>query len=95
GSTLGTRGSEDGTVRRDEEHCCGARITLEAAPANAPFAITCGVYSSMFHTVYAGCENEAETKYDGMKVWLDRLVRIDLPTDEYHALLQEFVETFR
>ena len=67
GSTLGQKGSEEGTIVRDEEHSLGARITLERDTTVAPFAITCGIYGWMLHTRYFGSEDEAGTQYDAMK----------------------------
>lgn len=48
GTTVGTTGSEGGTILRDELHPDGARITLERTASQ--FAITCGVYGWMVHT---------------------------------------------
>lgn len=43
GHSLGTRGSENGIILRDEEHIEGARITLERDGDNAPFSVTMGI----------------------------------------------------
>ena len=67
GSTAGQRGSEEGTIVRDEEHALGARITLERETRAAPFAITCGIYGWMLHTRFFGDEAEAETEYARMR----------------------------
>lgn len=37
--TLGTEGSEKGTIIKDEEHNAGARITLEKDAGGFPFAL--------------------------------------------------------
>src|SRR4051794_28035861 len=94
GSTLGTQGSEDGVILRDEEHARRARITLERETNHAPFAITCGVYGSMFHTAFASSEQEAIQKYTEMKVWLDRMLADDVTEDDYLKRLKEFVDKF-
>lgn len=60
GSTIGIVGSEDGTIVADDEHAAGARITLEANCAHAPFAITCGIYGWFFHTAYASLHTGQE-----------------------------------
>jgi len=66
GSTLGEAGSENGVILADEEHSAGAHITLER-DGYTPWAITCGVYGLMVHTVFAGQEGEARSKYAAMK----------------------------
>lgn len=50
--TIGTKGSEGGTIIADFENSDGARITLEKECGNIPFAITLGIYGLMFHTHY-------------------------------------------
>ena len=40
GKSLGTSGSEGGTIRRDDEHDLGARVTLEEGGSVAPWSIT-------------------------------------------------------
>lgn len=94
GGTLGTKGSEDGVILRDEEHTRGARITLERETKSAPFAITCGIYGSMFHTTFVGTEVEAVAKYDEMKVWLHEMLTDELTQEAYTTRLQEFVDRF-
>jgi len=39
GSSLGTRGSENGIIFRDFEHSSGARVTVERDGDTAPFSI--------------------------------------------------------
>jgi hypothetical protein len=82
GATIGTRGSKDGVIERDEEHPDGARITLERDCANAPFSITCGIYGWMFHTSYFGAPEEAREAFEAMKAGLaDILSLIPLKSD--------------
>lgn len=50
GKTMGTKGSESGTIIYDIENSKGARITLEKECGNIPFATTVGIYGLMFHT---------------------------------------------
>jgi len=50
GKTIGTKGSESGTIITDIENSNGARVTLEKDCGNIPFAITIGIYGLMFHT---------------------------------------------
>jgi len=74
GKTLGTRGSEDGTIVLDEEHTSGARISLEREGRNAPWAVTCGVYGGFLHTAFASSETEARAKYSAMKPDLEKIM---------------------
>jgi len=67
GKTVGTRGSEDGLIIKDEEHEQGARITLEKETKHAPFAITCGIYGWFFHTCYTGSKQEAMNAFEEMR----------------------------
>jgi hypothetical protein len=80
GATVGTRGSEDGTIDRDEEHPFGARITLEHGSTHAPLTITCGIYGWMFHTRFFGSPAEANREYDSMKVALQEILG-GIPTE--------------
>ena len=92
GATLGTVGSESGTILRDEEHPAGARITLERDGRNAPFAITCGIYGGRFlHTVFRRSEAEALTNYDAMRTRLAELASRD---DDIYNDLHAFIEQF-
>lgn len=43
GNSIGTIGSEDGKILKDEENSFGARITLEGKGLIAPFSITVGI----------------------------------------------------
>jgi hypothetical protein len=70
GKTIGTLGSENGKILRDEEHSRGMRITLEHVMRLnriAPFAITCGIYGGMFHTRFFSDEPKASSEYMLMK----------------------------
>ena len=67
GRSVGLKGSEGGTILRDEEHPDGSRITLERCK-RPPFSITCGVYGWMVHTRYTlRHEVEAQTAFEEMK----------------------------
>ena len=76
GNTIGTQGSEEGVILADEENDEGARITLER-DGYVPYAITCGVYGLMVHTVFAADEDEAKRQYEAMKTEIDRLMSDD------------------
>jgi hypothetical protein len=93
GRTIGTRGTEEGTILSDHAHELGARITLEAGCRAIPFAITCGVSSLMVHTVYASSREEAESLLASMRGDLERLVSLKHP--EAEAAASEFVRRYQ
>ncbi len=74
GRTIGSSGSEQGVIVRDDEHDDGARITLERDCAIAPYAITSGIYGWMVHTCFFSRRAEAEQAYDEMQAALGRIV---------------------
>ncbi|EHQ91689.1 hypothetical protein [Desulfosporosinus youngiae] len=82
GLTIGTEGSESGIILKDEEHCEGARITLEKDAHDIPFAITCSIYGLMMHTTFAGSEQEALGKYDEMKQCIQSFLSTDASEEE-------------
>lgn len=93
GATLGHLGSEDGVIVRDEEHVNGARITLERGTNHAPFAVTCGIYGSMFHTARASDQSEATNMFEAMRERLAEMLAA--PSEaEYLAMLQRFVDDY-
>jgi hypothetical protein len=99
GKTEGTRGSEGGTIVRDEEHADGARITLERDTLyKVPFAITCGIYSWMVHTRFFADEPTALNAYEEMKrsiaAILALLVAGDIDSDAVSDAITEFVERY-
>ena len=74
GTTIGTRGSEDGIIVVDEEHPECARITLEEGGHFGRWSITCGVYGLFFHTRFFGNRLAAEAEYAAMKSAMDALM---------------------
>lgn len=70
GQSIGTIGTENGTILMDDQHDFGARITLEKG-GYQPFIITCGVYGFGFTTTFALKEPEAISLYERMKTDLD------------------------
>lgn len=89
GMTIGHAGSEGGTILEDEEVEGACRITLEKG-GWAPYSITCGIYGMMVHTSFAGEEDEARKKYEGMKADLKSF--IDSPSqDENGEWCEQFV----
>src|SRR5947208_716498 len=100
GATIGTRGSEDGIIERDEEHSDGARITLERDSRNASFSITCGIYNWMFHTRYFGTPEQASEAFETMKLELGNILdliplksdpEVDAKCERVVDAIQDFV----
>lgn len=78
GSTLGSKGSESGTIIVDEEYSLGARITIEKDTEVAPRAITLGIYGNLMHTFY--CDDmpfTAYRKYTWFKRKIEDFFRIE------------------
>lgn len=95
--TIGTTGSEEGIIQKDEEYDGSARITLETCPRHGTdeYAITCGVYGSMVHTTF-GNINVIYDMYDSMKIELQCFVgKMDtLSEDECHDFYCYFTEKY-
>ena len=91
GKTIGSNGSESGSIIRDEEHELGARITLESGTTVAPFAITCGVYGWMFHTRFFSSESEAMESFDSMKDSLAVILEMIPSKDDYNEATMQSV----
>lgn len=90
GKTIGTKGSESGTIIHDIENSNGARITLEKECGNIPFAITIGIYGLMFHTHFESelekaCEYVSQTKYRVNKIFDLYDVSEDKRDDYWHS----------
>ncbi|MEM7456339.1 MAG: hypothetical protein AAF456_18480 [Planctomycetota bacterium] len=82
GSSIGTEGSESGTIVVDFEHDLGARITIECDGDIAPFAITCGIYGWFFHTRFFSTRDEADAECAAMQTAMDTIIQtIPLATD--------------
>ena len=85
--------TEGGTVVRTEEMPFWSLITLERdCHRGIPFAITCGIYNAMVHTVYRSTEADAVATYDAMKLGLESLVDVD--KDLFYDELSAFVDRF-
>jgi hypothetical protein len=82
GSSIGSEGSESGSIVADLEHELGARITIERDTAIAPFAITCGIYGWFFHTRYFSTRDEADAQCVAMQSSLNTIIQtIPLASD--------------
>lgn len=71
GFSIGGVGSENGIILYDEEFDGGCRITMEKCQRY--YAITCGVYGSMVHTVFRSSDDAKET-YEAMKLELEKFM---------------------
>jgi hypothetical protein len=99
GVTLSRKGSERGTILRDEEYPSGARITLERDGTTAPFAITCGIYGCMMHTRFFSLNSEATPQYAEMRAALSALLDTEYEggpegSRSFFDGVAKFVETY-
>ena len=77
----GQTGSENGVILMDEEYKESCRITLEKCPQY--YAITCGVYGALVHTVFCGKDDHIAV-YEAMKQELaDFIDRNTTEAEEY------------
>ena len=86
----GKTGSEDGIILTDEEYKESCRITLEKCPQY--YAITCGIYGAMAHTVY--CGDNFQNIYDEMKWELQEFIDKDTSESEELEFYQHFTNRF-
>jgi hypothetical protein len=96
GKTIGEKGSENGVILLDEEFSLGARITLER-DGYTPFAITCGIYGALVHTIFFSDENDARRAYNEIKLELEELIN-QLPLDndpDYQVKLEIIYKAIR
>jgi hypothetical protein len=89
GKTIGTRGSEEGTIVLDEEHTAGARVTLERKGCAAPWSVTCGIYGGFLHTAFASSEVEGRAKYSAMKTGLEKIMAGE-DNEARYAMMRRF-----
>lgn len=91
GSTIGTKGSENGTIIADEEFDDSARITMEECPRY--FAITCGIYGAVAHTAFCD-KKDSEEKYQSMKADLKEFILMDITDEEECAFYDAFTSKY-
>lgn len=83
GKTIGTKGSESGTIITDIENSNGARVTLEKDCGNIPFAITIGIYGLMFHTHFESNLKIAEEYIMDTKFRINKIFDLyDVPEEK-------------
>jgi hypothetical protein len=97
GESIGQIGSEGGKILRDEEHCDGARVTLEQVRDNR-WAVTCGMYGWMVHTRFFPSEASAEIGFDETKSELGKILALipleDEADDERMRIAQDAITKF-
>jgi len=81
GNSIGTIGSEDGKILKDEENSFGTRITLEENGSIAPFSITIGIYGLMFHTDFYSSLENVENEFKNFKTKVEKIIE--------HYLIEE------
>ena len=85
------KGSEGGTILRNEEYKGACLITLEKCPDY--YAITCGVYGAMAHTAFCD-EEDHDEKYEAMKAelaaFIDRETTLSEELDFYHYFTDKY-----
>lgn len=89
--TVGTEGSENGIILMDEEYNEACRITLEKCERY--YAITCGVYGSMVHTVFCSPDDYQE-KYTAMKDELKEFIDKETSEEEREAFYDSFTRKY-
>jgi hypothetical protein len=103
GQSIGQKGSEDGTILRDEEHIYGARITIERlGHIRRRFSITCGIYGWMLHTRFFFSRIETQKAFEEMKDELAGILNLipsveeadDIKVEAVSKAISEFVERF-
>lgn len=94
GQTIGTEGSENGVIIKDDEYSTGARITLEKEAHGIPYAITCGIYGLMVHTAFASNEQEALGMYNEMKKYIEEFLNKDTSAEEDSDWCEQFTNKF-
>ncbi|TQV73838.1 hypothetical protein FLL45_13295 [Aliikangiella marina] len=94
GTTIGTKGSENGEILVDLEHEMGARLTIEKDGAAAPFSITIGVYGLFFHTSFYSTVDKAKSDLNIMKTEIDNFFNSEPTKSEELDWINQFVERF-
>ena len=91
GETIGTIGSENGEIIKDEEHSKGARLTIEKGGDIAPYTLTSGIYGCFFHTTHLSNIKEGISEFEAMKAEISEFVNKETSTDEEHDWILAFV----
>ncbi len=90
-TTIGKYGSENGVILKDQEFDSRCRITLEKC--SRYYAITCGIYGSMVHTVLCSPE-EADNLFDSMKSELGKFMSTETPVNKETDFYNYFCEKY-
>ena len=90
-NTIGTIGSEDGIIVKDEQYREQCRITLEKCEKY--YAITCGIYGAFVHTAFCD-EEKSEIKYETMKQELQDFMDENKTEDEEDEFYNYFINKY-
>ena len=91
GATIGTHGSENGVILKDEEYDGACRITLEWCGGHC--AVTCGIYGCMMHTAF--CDNEDMDKlYDAMRHDLQEFLDTQMTEEDEVEFYDDFTHRY-
>jgi hypothetical protein len=93
GKTIGKLGSENGIIILDEEYADSCRITVEKTNRSYDYAITCGVYGSMCHTVFVN-EDKLMPIYEAIKKDLQEFIDKETTETEEIAFYNEFTTKY-
>ena len=90
-NSVGTVGSENGIIVRDELYREQCRITLEKCEKY--YAITCGVFGAFVHTAF--CDEEgSKAKYEAMKQELQDFMDKNTTEDEEEEFYSYFIDRY-
>lgn len=84
-------GTENGIILKDEEYKQSCRVTLEQCPKY--YAITCGVYGGMVHTVFCSKKTFEDT-YLEIKKDLANFIDTDTCMTEECAFYDYFTDKY-
>lgn len=90
-NSSGEKGSENGMILQDEEYKNSCRITLEKC--SRYYAITCGVYGAMVHTVFCNSDNYNNI-YRAMKEDLATFIDQETTEDEEIDFYEYFTNKY-
>ena len=91
GNTVGEKGNENGIILDDEEYNSSGRITLEKC--DEYYAITCGVYGAMVHTVFCSPKESTEL-FEKIKKDLGDFLSRETDEDEEAEFYDVFVKKY-
>jgi len=76
GKSIGSSGSENGMIIKDEEFENSARITIEKDGQISPFSITMGIYGLTFHTNFYSTFEKADDDFQWFKLKIEEILNL-------------------